>query len=135
MTKKSRKRFRVRFHLGQGANYQKWQITDQSSTTYREYYSPDNVEIVMYKARLGNQPSAARKIFDGANKTVCAWVDCDMVDIKHLKSPNAEPVNVDGMTQYKYNPRKNPHWFTDDNFNVDGEEFTKMTTKNRSIYA
>ena len=129
------KRFRVRFHLAKGPNYQKWQVTDNGNSSYREYYKPDLVEITMYKARLGNQPSAARKIFEGANKTVCAWVDCDMVDIKHLRANTSEQTDTEELTQYKYNPRKNPHWFTDTDFNVDGQEFLKMTTKNRSIYA
>jgi hypothetical protein len=133
--RKQPKRFRVRFHLGKGNNYQKWQITDMGNTLYREYYDPSIVEIVMYKARLGNQASTARKIYNGANKTVCAWVDCDMVDIVHVKSPHYQPTNTEELTRFKYNPRKNPHWFTDEDPNVDGQEFLKMTTKNRSIYA
>jgi len=129
-----KKRFRVRFHLGKGVNYKKWQVIDRHNGTHREYYDPEKVEIVMYKARLGNQPSTARRIFEGSNKTVCAWVDCDMVDINYLKSPSANLTDTEGLTQYKYNPRKNPHWFTDGDTNVDNQEFLKMTTKNKTIY-
>lgn len=134
MKQNQARRFRVRFHLGKGPNFMHWQITDKKSGMAREYYDPDKVEIVMYKAKLGNQPSAARKIFEGADKTVCAWVDCDAIDINYKKSPNFQPLDTESLTQYKYNPRKNPHWFTDTDFNLDNETFLKLTTKHNKIY-
>lgn len=133
------KRFRVRFHLGKGKNYMMWQVRDRglnkSGVVATEYYDPDKVDIVMSKCLLGNQVSAARKIFEGANKTVCAWVDCDMIDVLYHTSPTYESEDVSDKTQYKYNPRKNPHWFTDTNFNCDGEKMPRMLTKGRNIYA
>lgn len=129
-----KKRYRVRFHLAKGANYMHWQITDNNSKGAREYYHPDKVEIVMYKAKLGNQPATARKIFEGQNKTVCAWVECDAVDINYKSSPNFQPIDTQELTQYKYNPRKNPHWFTDTDFNKDNSTFRKLTTKQNKIY-
>ena len=71
----------------------------------------------------------AKKIFEGQNKTVCAWVDCDNV-VDNM----SQPETLDAMTQYKYNPRKNPHWFTDDNDNVDKTDHDVMVTLNRSVY-
>ena len=45
------------------------------------------------------------------------------------------PPPVNGMTHYKYNPRKNPHWFTDTHDNMDGKKFNMMMTHDRKIYA
>ena len=111
-----------------------WQVTDKKSGGVREYYHPDKVEIVMYRAKLGNQPATARKIFEGQNKTVCAWVECDAVDINYKSSPNFQPIDTQELTQYKYNPRKNPHWFTDTDFNKDNTTYIKLTTQQNRIY-
>ena len=77
--------------------------------------------------------SMARKIFEGANKNVCAWVACEDVEVRDRGKVIPPPVN--GMTQYKYNPRKNPHWSTDTNPNMDGKKFSVMMTHDRKIYA
>ena len=128
------KRFRVRFHLAKGKNYMHWQVLDKKNGFNRDYYDPENCNIKMYNCRLGNQVATARKIFDGANKTVCAWVDCDNLDIEYRKSPTFKDVEEEALTQYKYNPRKNPHWFTDTDFNVDGKTFLTLTTSKAKIY-
>jgi hypothetical protein len=128
------KRFRVRFHLAKGRHYKHWQIIDKRNGFHRDYYDPDKCDIIMRKCRLGNQESTARKIFEGAHKTVCAWVDCDDLDIMYHASPTYEETDVQGMTQYKYNPRRNPHWFTEDCNNCDGEKMLLLTTKGRNIY-
>jgi|TARA_R100000482_G_C5089585_1_gene130108 hypothetical protein len=135
------KRFRVRFHLGKGKNFMKWQVADWGPnlhkgnlSPHKDYYDPDNCEIVMFRCILGNQPATAQKIFEGANKTVCAWVDCDDIDIHYKKDPNFEPLNEEGMTQYKYNPRKNPHWFTDSDPNVDKTAHKVLATTGKKIY-
>ncbi len=41
---------------------------------------------------------------------------------------------IDGLTHYKYNPRKNPHWFTDKTNNADGRKFRIMVTNKRKVY-
>jgi len=135
-----KKRFRVRFHLGKGPNFMHWQVSDwghrrkANSNPHRDYYSPETCDIMMYNCVLGNQPSTAQKIFDGANKTVCAWVDCDNLEIRYKKDPKYTELDTEGLTRYKYNPRKNPHWFTDDDNNVDGKTFAILATTERQIY-
>jgi hypothetical protein len=123
------KRFKVRFHLARGDNYMKWQVFDLKHNT-KEYYEPDTYSLVMRGCRLGNQPSTSKKIFEGADKTVCAWVSCDSVRAYE----DAAPPKLYKLTQYKYNPRKNPHWFTDANKNVDGLPLISMVTHKRNIY-
>lgn len=132
------KRFRVRFHLANGPNYMKWQVKDRgmqgAGWLATEYYDPEKCNIKMRGCKLGNQESTAMKIFEGANKTVCAWIDCEELDIEYRKDPRFKDVEEDGLTQYKYNPRKNPHWFTDTESNCDGRTFKTLTTCKRKIY-
>lgn len=139
--RRNKKRFQVRFHLGKGQNHMKWQVKDAGNNPASnngkadiDYYNPDKVDIVMYQCKLGNHPSTARKIYEGAHKTVCAWVECDMVEIKYRSSPNFQEQDTSDMIQYKYNPRKNIHWFTDEDSNVDDHEFMILSTKGKSIY-
>ena len=126
------KRYRVRFHLAKGDNYMKWQVFDKERGT-KKYYEPETNSVIMFDCDLGNRPATAKKIFNGENKTVCAWVACEDVEVKDRGEVIPPPVN--GMTQYKYNPRKNPHWFTDTNDNMDGKKFSVMMTHDRKIYA
>ncbi len=122
------KRYRVRFHLAKGENFMKWQVFDKLHNL-KEYYSPDEWSLVMDDCTLGNHPSTAKKIYEGADKTVCAWIACNKV------TASSQAPSTDSCTQFKYNPKKNPHWFTDNNPNVDGMTFTTMITKNKQVYA
>lgn len=105
----------------------KWQIFDLKKGT-KEYVEPDSKSIVMRNCLLGNHPKTAKKIFDGDNKTVCAWVACD--DVRVVDSA---PYSG-GLTNYKYNPRKNPHWHTDRLKNADNLKFKVMVTHKRKVY-
>ena len=102
------KRIKVRFNLSAGKNYMKWKIEYPDKSP--EYYDPKEVQITMRGCQLRNQKTTARKIFDGAHKTVCAWVLCDRVYIRSNKE-HYNPIEEDA-TQVKYNPRKHPYWFS-----------------------
>lgn len=124
------KRYRVRFHLARGDNYMKWQVFDRESNT-KDYFDPDFKSILMKNCELGNQPATAKKIYNGDNKTVCAWISCDsyqVVDNDRFK------MDTRALTHYKYNPKKNPHWFTDTHDNRDGLKFDTMITQDRAVY-
>ena len=125
------KRYKVRFHLARGDNYMKWQVFDLQEDT-KDYFDPDLKSIIMFDCRLGNHPATAKKIYEGDNKTVCAWVACDDVQIHERQAVIPPPLN--GMTHYKYNPKKNPHWFTDTHLNRDGIKFKVMMTDKRKVY-
>lgn len=121
------KRYKVRFHLARGDNYMKWQVTDSQQDT-KSYFDPNLKSIVMRDCILGNHPKTAMRIHNGENKTVCAWVSCDdlaVVDTIPLSST---------MTQYKYNPKKNPYWFTDRDDNVDNKQIKLMMTNKQQVY-
>lgn len=121
------KRYRVRFHLGKGDNYMKWQVFDRQLNT-KDYFEPDSNCITMKKCILRNHKQSALRIFEGENKTVCAWIECDSYAVSEQPRPLAK------LTHYKYNPRKNPHWFTEDSNNADNLRFEMMTTNKRKVY-
>ena len=131
--RKKKKRFQVRFHLGKGANYMCWQVKDNRNKGI-EYYPPSNVSLELTNCTLRNSPSTAMRIYNGNAKTVCAWVECDMVDVNYKKDPSFSKPPIKNMDKYKYNPKKHMHWFTKRNANADDKNLRKMHTNNRSLY-
>jgi hypothetical protein len=131
--KQKKKRFQVRFHLGKGANYMCWQVKDNRNKGV-EYYAPSNVSLELTNCTLRNSVPTAMKIFNGQSKTVCAWVECDMIDVHYKKSPSFSKPNIRNMDKYKYNPKKHMHWFTKRNNNADNKDLKKMHTNNRALY-
>lgn len=121
------KRYKVRFHLAKGDNFMKWQVFDLQ-TGNKDYFDPESKYIIMRDCVLGNHPATAKKIFDGHNKTVCAWVACEHVSVVD------SPPSLNNMNRFMYNPRKNPHWFTDTIKNADKLKFKTMVTNNRRVY-
>mgnify|MGYP005989320439 FL=1 len=117
---------RVRFHLAQGRNFQNWQIKCGQSV---EYYEPEDVVLVMENCKLRNQPTTAKRIFDGADKTVCAWIECDSVTIV----PKAD-APVDHVVGYlNYNPRHNPYWTVNFGAKADGKVFDHLITQGKRV--
>jgi len=138
---RKKKRFQVRFHLGKGANYMCWQVKDygvnpaaNNGRPDTDYYAPSNVSLELTKCVLKNSPTRAQRIYDGQTKAVCAWVECDMVDVHYKKDPSFTHVDTKNLRKYKYNPKKNLHWFTSKQDNVDDKELFKMHTNSRAIY-
>ena len=68
----AKNKYKVRFNLGRGDNYMKWKVSTPSGEA--TYHNPDDVLIIMKGCKLFNQKGSANKIYEGANKTVCAWV-------------------------------------------------------------
>ena len=135
--RKKKKRFQVRFHLGKGANYMCWQVKDYglnpASNNGRpdtDYYAPSNVSLELTKCVLKNSPTTAQRIYDGQHKTVCAWVQCDEVQI--TKNDKIKPCENDFYV--RFNPRHNPNW-TDRYSNImNDEKFDILVTDDRSIF-
>ena len=115
--------FKVRFHLAQGENYMKWQIKNHLGEV--TYYDPEKVTLAMYKCKLVNQKGTAQKIYDGANKTVCAWIECGAIRI----------LNPSEITENKvsYNPRVQPNWMMNNQI-VDNIGFNYLRTSGRGVY-
>ncbi len=95
-------KYKVRFHLGKGKHYQQFQITKPDGE--KIYYDPSLVQLRLMNGKLVNHPKVAQHIHDGANKTVCSWIECDSV------YPLQESLSTAGATEARYNPRWKPNW-------------------------
>lgn len=118
-------RCKVRFNLGRGKNFLKWQISYPNGEV--SYHDPNEVTLYMEDCKLHNRPNTAKKIYDGANKTVCAWIDCGYVSIGSKMDTLKPSVLI------HYNPRIFPHWIMD-NMIVDKMKFKSLFTFNDKVY-
>ena len=118
-------RYQVRFHLGRGKHYQHWQVKSLGGV---HYHDPNKVSLTMLDCQLRNQRGTARKIFDGANKSVCAWIDCNELIVG---SPKGEPSGL----PVSYNPRVAPYWRSGTGGNIDGMKIDVLRTEGRSVLA
>ena len=117
---------KVRFNLSRGKNYMKWKIAYPDGNI--EYLDPNKVDLLMKKCKLRNSQRTAQKIFDGENKTVCAWILCDDVVISENQK---EPLEENG--RLRYNPRVKPNWDFRD-VNVDGKQFSVIESRGSKLY-
>lgn len=115
--------FKVRFHLGRGENYMKWQLKGRDGTTV--YLDPQAVRLKLKNCTLKNNKRLAREIHEGANKTVCAWIMCEEAEITQEKPEG---------TEIGYNPRKNPFW-TDGTNDLDNKKYGQIVSDGRRLYA
>lgn len=117
---------KVRFHLGRGPNYQRWQVKHGESV---DYYDPEDVMIEMHNAKLRNQRKTAERILAGENKTVCAWIECD--DLVVLA---ADPQAVPDVQDFAhYNPKRRPYWHNTARKDLDNTEHHKLATYGKLI--
>jgi hypothetical protein len=119
--------YKVRFHLARGEHYRKWQVKDINGNTV--YYEPSEVSLTLFKTKLNNRKVTAQKIFDGATKSVCAWVSCERV----IVSDNMGIMELSDNTQVRYNPRVSPNWEWCGH-DMDNRTFDKLVTEGRNIY-
>ena len=129
--------YKVRFHLGRGKNFMKWQVTSNLNTGdgtgakhVVSYVNPQENQLAMLGCKLSLQPTAAKKIHDGANKTVCAWIECEAVQILEVNrlKPNEQDYRI------KFNPRQSPNWTDGYNNIVSGNEYEILFTNDRTIW-
>lgn len=122
----TKQKSKVRFHLGKGPNYQRWQIRTDKDV---EYFDPEDVIIEMQGATLRNKRKTADRIRSGENKTVCAWVECDLISIK----PSRNHAAPKALSMVSYNPRKQPHWTNINMDDLDNQRFDSLVTYGRLI--
>jgi hypothetical protein len=119
--------YKVRFHLGAGEHFMHWQVKSQNVTAYHD---PSKVQLALFDCKLVVQPSTAKKIHEGACKTVCAWIQCQEVQILPVDriGKNETDFNV------RFNPRVDPDWTNDQGTPISGETFPIIFTNDRSLY-
>jgi hypothetical protein len=123
----AKNKFQVRFNLGKGKNYQKWKVSYPDGEV--KYLEPTNVVLYMENCKLVNHKGTAQKIYDGSNKTVCAWIEADNVVVDYDSLEDNIP-SGDGVS---YNPRVTPNWVMNGE-NVDKQVVGNLITKDRAVY-
>jgi hypothetical protein len=121
------KRIKVRFNLSRGANYMKWKV--QYANGDVSYYDPNTTQLVMRGCQLRNHKGVAKKIFEGGEKVVCAWVLCEQIDV--IKDTFA---CVDMIwDRIRYNPRVQPNWLFNGNI-ADNQYFGTIASVDYGLY-
>ena len=121
------KKIKVRFNLSRGKNYMKWKVEYPNKTV--EYHDPKQVQLILTNAQLRNYKKVAEKIYNGANKSVCAWVLCDSVEIK---TTDFKELN-DSFDRIKYNPRIKPNWTINEEI-ADYKFMELIISENNKLY-
>lgn len=119
------KRIKVRFNLGAGKNYMKWKVEYPDGRV--EYHHPSDVQLSMSDCQLKNHKKTALKIYEGANKTVCAWVLCQSIELKKTDFIKDESRRI------RYNPRIKPNWILNEEV-VDGMKFDRIHSIDYGLY-
>lgn len=121
--------YHVRFHLARGKNYLKWQIKNTKTEDVR-YYDPELYQLIMTNCKLINYKPIANRIYEGANKDVCAWISCSsVIPLTNIDKEREEE------NQICYNPRVAPYWTNHDySENIDGMQFIYLVTKGRKLF-
>ncbi len=109
----------------------KWQIKlSGHSIDEVQYVDPAEHQIAMFNAKLKVQTGTSKKIHEGACKTVCAWVQCDEVQI--MPNDKIKP-NVNDF-YVRFNPRHNPEWVDMHSNIMSGEEYSLLVSQDRSLF-
>tara|TARA_R110000772_G_scaffold30837_1_gene76612 strand:+ start:279 stop:665 length:387 start_codon:yes stop_codon:yes gene_type:complete len=100
--------YKIRFNLGRGDNYRKWKVIDKTDNSF-QILDPEKGSIIMNECRLINKKGGAKKIFNGKNKFVVAWVLCKSFDFieDSIFGLDYDPC-VDA--EVSFNPRVKPNW-------------------------
>lgn len=118
--------YKIRFHLGRGPNYMSWQVARYGSLFY---FDPNKVQLILYDCFLYNNINIANKIFEGKNKTVCAWIQCKEFEL----NPYFLMVDTKNLKNIQYNPRTLPFWSMDGE-NIDKRSFRCLVTNQNKVY-
>jgi len=126
-------RIKVRFNLGKGINYMKWKVQYPNGVV--EYHNPSEVQLILKGCQLRNHKGVAKKIFDGANKTVCAWVLCEDIEIVKLTTNYIKLFTQFDLMfdRLKYNPRVKPNWILNGDI-VDNEFIHSIGSVDCGLY-
>lgn len=114
---------KIRFNLGAGEHYKKWQVKDGKNVFH---FNPDKVTLVMYDCKLRNHVETAIKIFNGANKTARARTE--------RSKPEATEATSHAGEQTPHNPKLDPHW-TPNGSTADGKTFPKLISQGNKIFS
>lgn len=124
---------RLRFHLARGEHYMHWQLKN-ARRGKPVYFNPEDTNFLLEDVKLYNRRYAAQKIYEGANKSVCAWLA-----IKGSIKVHVSEFDTSGMVEISYNPKEVPFWTYKTRVpglevDLDLKEFNKVIINKTKIY-
>ena len=130
--------FKVRFHLLRGPQFGHWQVkqVDPWAELPVQYFDPKLFQLHMFDCTLINKKGTAKRIFEGGEKNVCAWILCGTVASQPAQPKSASKVFklVHSAEQLFYNPRVAPHWTDSRGINFDGVRLPALRTADHRVY-
>lgn len=88
---------------------------------------------------LKNSRKTALKIYGGEDKTVCAWILCDDIEIRFDGFEDFSEMVIgfnSKIDRLMYNPRVVPYWTSEKTkLNMDGCQFETIGTVDRKLFA
>ena len=124
--------YKVRFHLAAGEHYRQWQVKHGDSV---QYYKPEECTLHMLICELHNNSRVAQKIYDGANKEVCAWIECEILSVSDKLPLSVEALEKNLFKSISYNPRIVPFWTDENRNNLDNELYLSIISDDRKLWA
>jgi hypothetical protein len=122
--------FTIRFNLSKGTRYMKWKITTPKGNSV--YVDPKEFGLLLKKCKLKNRRITAEKIFNGANKTVCSWIECKHVEL--ITNQNEKELPITFGEEIKYNPRVSPFWRDEEGNDIDNTVFMSLVTRDNRVF-
>jgi hypothetical protein len=116
---------KIAFHLARGINFMHFQIKMGNGEIV--YVNPNTHSIILRGCTLKNQKAASLKIFNGADKQRCAWVEFDSFEIV----PIIETISA---TNVRFNPRICATWMVNNEGNKDNTTFETLYTSKHNLY-
>lgn len=120
---------KIRFNLGAGQNYRKWQIRSPSDI---QYIDPAHAYISIYNAKLHNNRRIAEGIYKGKNKSTCAWIAAESATI-HEGPPPIAPGHI--KMPLFYNPKISPFWRDSYGQDIDNLFFSLIIICGKNIWS
>jgi len=120
---------KIRFNLGAGKNYRKWQIRSPADV---QYIDPASAYMSIYNATLYNNRRIADGIYKGKNKSTCAWIAAESAII-HEGPPPVEPHHI--KMPLFYNPKISPFWRDSYGQDIDSHFFSLIIIRERQVTA
>lgn len=124
--------FRFKVHLGKGLYYGWFQLKSLK-TGETHYIKPDVECIALFNCKLKNRKKTAQKIFDGASREVCAWIECEWFELVTKKQ--AVSVLTDDAVKISYNPKNAPFFCDQDGRDIDGTFFDRVVSIGKDVFS
>ncbi len=116
---------KIAFHLARGINFMHFQIKMGNGEIV--YVNPNTHSIILKGCMLKNRKSSSLKIFNGADKERCAWIEFDSFEIVPVIESTSN-INV------RFNPRVCPTWMVNNEGNKDNTTFETLYTSKHNLY-